>query len=256
MTICAKRKREIMRSFVLFFLINMTLSLSQIAIANEGQVEADQKKFDVGVTIGGSRDTGSTDTSKARLSIDSTYRADSVTSEFKSLYQYEEKSGESNQNRLELAVNESLVTGSRWAPFITDKFTWDEIKGIDYDNNIGAGVKYLLFSKNGGKISLSGSILYQLLKYEDLPEDENTAYALESVLKWGRGDIKVMVDFYYQASAEDSENYKFNSDFKLTYFLNSMLGLSTEFSSRYRNITPEGTPKQDTTTVFSVTLAY
>lgn len=227
-----------------------------MAQAQDGQGTGDQKRLDIGVNIGGSRDTGNTSTSKARLSVDSTYRADWLTSEFKSLYQYEEKSGESNQNRLEFSVSESLKTGSRWSPFITDSFTWDEIKGVDYDNNAGAGAKYMFLSRKDREISLSGSILYQVLKFEEQKKESNTAYALESGLKWGRGDLKFAADFYYQASTEDGGNYKFNSDFRLTYFLNSILGLSAEFSSRYRNITPEGAPKQDTTTVFSVTLAY
>jgi len=245
-----------MRFFILFVLVILVVNSPVIASTEGGQKTGDKKKLDIGVSVGGSRDTGNTDTSKARLSLDSTYRANWLTSEFKSLYQYEEKSGKANQNRLELKLNESLPTISRWSPFVTNSFTWDEIKGVDYDNNTGAGVKYLLVSKKDRKISLSGSILYQVLKYEEEKKESNTAYALESSLKWGRGDLKFMVDFYYQASAEDGENYKYNSDFRLTYFLTSILGISTEFSSRYRNITPQGAPKLDTTTVISVTLAY
>ncbi|HEB73308.1 MAG TPA: DUF481 domain-containing protein [Nitrospirae bacterium] len=245
-----------MRFFILFFLVILIMIPPAMAKSGGGQKTGDQKKLDIGVTVGGSRDTGNTETSKARLSVDSTYRADWAVSEFKSLYQYEEKSGKANQNRLELELKESLPTISRWAPFVTNSFTWDEIKGVDYDNNTGAGVKYLLVSKKDREISLSGSILYQVLKYEEQKKESNAAYALESSLKWGRGDLKLMIDLYYQASAEDGENYKYNSDFRLTYFLTSILGVSAEFSSRYRNITPEGAPKLDTTTVFSVTLAY
>lgn len=244
-----------MKAFILLFLLLFISALP--ALAEEVSTEKEKpKRLDLSVTAGGSRNTGSTDISKARLSLDLTYRGDSVTSDFKSVYQYEEKSGQTDQNRFELKIKELLKNKTAWSPFVTDNLTLDEIKGVDYDNSIGAGVKYSFYSKDGNEISLSGSALYQVLKYKEKPQAESAVFAIEPLLKWSHKELKFSAGLYYQASADDSKNYKFNSDFKLTYFLTSILGISAEFSSRYRNITPEDAPQLDTTTVFSVTLAY
>lgn len=218
--------------------------------------EKSAKPLEASVTAGGSRDTGNTDTLKSRLSADATHEGGKVISEFNALYQYEEKDDAPSKKVVELGLKELLRTEGAWTPFVSEKFTWDEIKRIEYDNNIGLGVRYGV-AAIGGKASVSVSALYQSLKRRDEPEERDTAYAIEPRYKWSSDAVRFTAGIYYQADTADPKNYKLDSDFKLTYMINSVLGLSAEFESRYRNATSgEGVDKLDTTTSIGLTFVY
>lgn len=218
--------------------------------------EKPSKPLEASVTAGGSRDTGNTDTLKSRVSAELAHEGKKLTSEFNALYQYEEKDTIPSKKVVELSLKELLRTEGAWAPFVSEKFTWDEIKRVDYDNNIGLGVRYG-FGALGGKASVSVSALYQTLKIRDEPEERNAAFALEPRYKWSSGATRFAAGIYYQADADDAKSYKLDSDIKLTYMITNVLGLSAEFESRYRNITSgEGVDKLDTTTSIGVTFVY
>ncbi|VAX25978.1 hypothetical protein MNBD_NITROSPINAE02-1647 [hydrothermal vent metagenome] len=214
------------------------------------------KPFELQVSAGGSQKTGNTESSEARLSLDGAYTKANFITEFTGFYQYKEVDSYTDQNLMELKVKELLNTNSHWLPFLTYEFSWDEIKGVEYDHNLGAGTKYIVFSEGGGKLSFSTAALYQVYKNKDFDEEENIAFALEPRYSWKRDQTQFVAMASYQADPGDTDNFKYSYNFKLTYFLNSVLGISAEFESRYRNIVSADSEKLDTTTLFSVTLAY
>ncbi len=235
---------------LLFFVLNTG------AGAAEERGKSAKKMFELQASAGGSQKTGNTESSEARLSIDGTYKKANFLTEFTGFYQYKEVDSYTDQNLIEIKLKELLDLNSPWLPFVTYEFSWDEIKGVDYDHNLGVGTKYIMFSEENSKLSLSASALYQVYKNKGLDEKQNVAFALEPRYSWKRDQTQFVAIASYQADPGNTDNFKYSYNFKLTYFITSMLGLSAEFENRYRNIIAPDAVKLDTTTLFSITLAY
>lgn len=117
-------------------------------------------------------------------------------------------SGIVTQDKGDISLHFNPPINERWSLWLDERVGYDKMFGIDFENYLGAGLKYYLYKKGKTKFSLSSGILYQYT-----PDKDHGRYSHRA--KFGNGILSLV--YFYQPNIEDDSDYitKFAGDLKL-----------------------------------------
>ena len=109
----------------------------------------------------------------------------------------------------EIGLNYNPQINARWSIWLNERAGYNKMLGIDYENDLGIGLKYYVYKQGETKFSLSSGILY---KFTSAQEDHGR-YSHRAKFK---SDIFSLI-YFYQPNMGDSSDYitKFIGDIGL-----------------------------------------
>jgi len=143
--------------------------------------------------------------------------------EIRGSYRYGKTDGIVTQDEGELGIDYNPPINEKWSIWLDESVGYDKVIGIDFENNLGFGLKYYVYKEKDEadediKFSLSAGILYQFISWNcDDPaycEQEGTGrYSYRA--KFSK--FKLLLAYSYQPNIKDASDYisKFSSEIKL-----------------------------------------
>ena len=138
-------------------------------------------------------------------------------------YRYGKTEGIVSQDEGELGINYDPPLNDRWSLWLDERVSYDKVLGIDFENNIGFGLKYYVYKGKDEadediKFSLSAGVLYQFTswncaEYETCYQEGTGRYSYRA--KFSK--LKLHLAYYYQPNINDASDYisTFESEIKL-----------------------------------------
>ena len=113
------------------------------------------------------------------------------------------------QDEGELDLHYSPRINDKWSLWLDERVGYNKMLSIDYENDLGVGLKCYLYNESMAKLSLSSGILYQYTS-----KDGHGRYSHR--VKFSMKDAVSLV-YFYQPDIEDRHDYitKFNGDVRL-----------------------------------------
>lgn len=147
----------------------------------------------------------------------------SGVTEIKGSYRYGKTDGIVSQDEGELGIDYNPPINDRWSIWLDESVSYDKVLGIDFENNLGFGLKYYVYKGKDEadediKLSLSAGILYQFTSWGC--EDPETCYQ-EGTGRYSYrakfSKYKLSFVYYYQPNINDPSDYiaKFKSEIKI-----------------------------------------
>lgn len=147
----------------------------------------------------------------------------SGVTEIKGSYRYGKTDGIVSQDEGELGIDYNPPLNDKWSIWLDERVGYNKVIGIDFENNLGFGLKYYVYKAKDEagediKFSLSGGILYQFVSWncEDPVLCEQTGTGRYSYrAKFSK--YKLLFVYSYQPNISDPSDYisKFSSEIKL-----------------------------------------
>lgn len=131
-----------------------------------------------------------------------------------------------DEGEIDLQYNPKI--NDKWSLWLDERIGYNKVLGIDYENDLGVGLKYYLFQSMDTKLSLSSGILYQYT-----PEEDHGRYSHR--VKFSSNDI-VSVVYFYQPDINDSSDYitKLNCDVRLAKIKDN-ISILLNYKNDYRS---------------------
>jgi len=143
--------------------------------------------------------------------------------EINGYYRYGETDNIVSQDEGELGINYDPPLNDKWSLWLDERVSYDKVLGIDFENNLGFGLKYYVYKEKDEadedvKFSLSAGLLYQFISWncDDPAYCEKTGTGRYSYrAKFSK--YKMLLVYSYQPNINDSSDYisKFSSEIKL-----------------------------------------
>jgi hypothetical protein len=158
--------------------------------------------------------------------------------ELSAYYRKGKTDGIVTQDEGELDLNYSPAINERWSLWLDERVGYNKVLGIDFENDIGAGLKYYIYKKKSTKLSFSGGFLYQFtsLNCSDPATCEQTGQGRYSYRAKFNNDFLSLI-YFYQPSMQNSADYitKFTGDLKLAK-IKDHISLLFNYKNEYRSL--------------------
>jgi hypothetical protein len=143
--------------------------------------------------------------------------------EIKGSYRYGKTDGIVSQDKGELGIDYNPSINDRWSVWLDESVSYDKVIGIDFENNLGFGLKYYVYKGKDEadediKLSVSGGLLYQFTSWGC--DDPETCYQEGTGRYSYRAKFskhKLLFVYSYQPNINDPSDYiaKIKSEVKL-----------------------------------------
>ncbi len=123
--------------------------------------DEDEKKWFFELSAGYGLKMGNTDTQDVDSKASLEYNSGKTEFNVSTNIHYGETSGEITENNFLGSVMYDYYLVRRWEFFFFSRFEYDFVGGIIFRNNIGAGIKFVLFKNWFWKMDISGAPVFQ-----------------------------------------------------------------------------------------------
>ena len=134
------------------------------------------------------------------------------------------------QDEGEFDLHYNPQINEKWSLWLDERIGYNKMLGVDFENNLGVGLKYNLFQSSKTKLSLSSGILYQYTS-----EEGHGRYSHRVKFSWGDAISAV---YFYQPDIKDSSDYitKFNGDVRVAKIKDN-ISILLNYKNDYRSTT-------------------
>ncbi len=138
------------------------------------------------------------------------------------------------QDEGEIGLHYNPQINEKWSLWLDERVGYNKMLGIDYENDLGVGLKYYLYKRDEIKLSLSSGILYQYISMAGNDEENHGRYSHRA--KFG-SDIVSLV-YFYQPDIQDSSDYitKFSGDVRVAKIKDN-ISILLNYKNDYRSTT-------------------
>lgn len=134
----------------------------------------------------------------------------------------------------EIDLNYNPPINDKWSLWLDERVGYNKILGIDFENNLGVGLKYYAYKKGETKFSLSSGILYQFTSLSDSATQESRGRYSHRV-KLNHDILSLL--YFYQPNMHDNSDYivKFIGDIRLVE-IKSHISILFHYKNEYRSL--------------------
>ena len=120
----------------------------------------------------------------------------------------------------------------RWSVAGGNKSGFNTVRGIDFENFLGAGPKYYIIKD---VLSMSVWYLHQYTEYADGPSENTRRMSFRPKLSVKDGDREVRAVFFYQPSLDDPDDYITSAEASYRMALSDTRVLKIAYVDEYRS---------------------
>ena len=122
---------------------------------------------------------------------------------------------------------------ARWSVAGGNKAGFNNVRGIDWENFLGAGPKYYIID---GVLSFSVWYLHQYTDYADGASGSTRRMSYRPKLSIKDGDTEARAVFYYQPSLGNPDDYITRTEASYRMALSDTLALKIAYEDEYRSV--------------------
>lgn len=165
-------------------------------------------------------DVGFSDNITSKLDVSGYYRKGAI-------------SGVVTQDEGEIGLNYDPPINDRWSLWLDERVGYNKMLGMDFENNLGVGLKYYVYKHGETKFSWSSGILYQFTSMDGNDKEGHGRYSHRA--KFNGGPVALV--YFYQPDMSDSSDYitKFIGDVALAK-INDSLSIFLHYKNEYRSL--------------------
>lgn len=138
----------------------------------------------------------------------------------------------------ELGLNYDPAINDRWSLWLDERAGYNKMLGIDFENDLGAGLKYYVYKQEETKFSLSSGFLYQFtsLNCDDPATCSQAGHGRYSHRAKFSSNILSLI-YFYQPNVSDSSDYitKFIGDIRLVE-IKDHISILLHYKNEYRSL--------------------
>jgi len=194
--------------------------------------------------LGGDVRTGNTEveTYKSALTLEGEFGQDKFG--FTERWNHNRVNRKATTNLLRMRTGYDWFHQEEWSPFIFAEYEEDQVNELLYDHQTGGGLKWTYYRGEVFKGSISGAGLHRRIKYRESKEKSNDTWSIRPKFKWKTERFSMLLVSYYQPNVKDSNDYKTNSVFSVSYRVEKTIEIFYEIENIYRNKV-EGTVRKN-----------
>ena len=124
----------------------------------------------------------------------------------------------------------------RWRVYLNTEFEISNVRGILTRHLRGAGIGYVLYTKDENEISLSNLVLYEETRYTNELSRELFRNSTRLKVRLRYKTINVASTTFYQPSYEDLTNYRVNNNTTVSFKLINQLAFTISYQYAFESI--------------------
>jgi hypothetical protein len=170
--------------------------------------------------------------------VDISYKFEKFKLNFSGGFMYFKDEKEVTSNNGFISTGYDTQLSGKWYLWSFDKLLYDRVQQINYENHLGAGIKYVFVDTDALKTSFSTGFLYDRTVYEGNKDKNKIRISNRYKLLW-LPYKKVNVNFisFYQPDIANFADYIITSEFIISYILSDRLSIKFKLEDTYRSYT-------------------
>lgn len=159
--------------------------------------------------------------------------SDDITDELglSGYYRKGKKVGVVTKDEGELDLHYNPTINDKWSLWLDERARYNKMLGIDFENDLGVGLKYYVYKQKETKFSLSSGVLYQYT----VTSNREGRGRYSHLAKFKNNSISLI--YFYQPNISDSSDYitKFIGDVKLVE-IKENISVLLHYKNEYRSL--------------------
>ncbi len=139
-----------------------------------------------------------------------------------------------DQGYLNLSLDHDL--SDRWSVWVFNRSGFNNVRGIDVENFLGAGPKLYIVKNDTTRLSLSIGYLNQYTDYSDGAGESTHRMSYRPKLSYINDGVEFRAVFFYQPSLGDPDDYITQAEASYKVAINDALALKAVVADEYRSV--------------------